>query len=248
MIQNVTREQIIVLLDQSLQKEDAVYAFWLEGADASGLVDEYSDIDIWLDVQDGQEEAIFYKVEKILQENFGKFDFEYEQEQPHPQIRHKIYHIKNSKPWLLLDFCIQSHSREFLFTKNLPGEEVKVIFDKAEVVKFQDLDESIFFQEQKQRIVHLKHIFAQDSRVIKMIERGSFVDAFHFYYKFILLPLSELLRIKYAPKKQLFLKYISKDLPIDVAQELEQLYQITSLQDLSCKVQRAKKLLHQQGL
>ena len=45
-----------------------VDAFWLEGADAIGTVDEYSDIDYWLDIVDAYEEQAYEAVENALSE------------------------------------------------------------------------------------------------------------------------------------------------------------------------------------
>lgn len=237
----ITREQIIEAIYETFKDNPYVYALWLEGADATGSVDEYSDLDIWLDVENGKEDSVFVELERNLNK-LSPLDFNYEQEQSHPQIRHKIYHIKNTSDTLLLDVCIQSHSREFVFTKNLPGEEVKIIFDKSEVIKFKEFDEALFNAEQKQRVFHLKHIFLQESRVIKMIKRGQFIDAFNFYKKYILEPLSEIIRIRYAPRKQIFMKYISRDLPQEVAKQLESLYQVNSLEELNVKIRIAKKM------
>ena len=237
----IGREKIIEAINNTLLDNLYVYAFWLEGADAAGSVDEYSDIDIWLDVEDAKEDLIFNKIEKAL-EDLGPLDFAYEQEKPDQQIRHKIYHLKNTPDTLLIDVCIQSHSREFIFTKDLPGEEVKIIFDKTGVIKFKKLDEEELKQAQIKRVDDLKNIFAQESRVIKMIKREQFIDSFYFYYKFILQPLSEVLRIRYAPKKQIFLKYIAKDLPINIAKQLESLYKVNSLDEMLLKIKIAKEL------
>ncbi len=239
----IGRNLIIELLYEQLKNNPNVYAFWLEGADASGLTDEYSDLDIWFDVEDGKENLIFSEIEKIL-EKLGPLDFIYEQEQPHDLIHHKVYHVKNTATTLLLDICIQSHSRKFFFTIDLPGEEVKIIFDKDNVIKFKEFDERQWNEFLEKRIYHLKNIFHQDSRVIKMIKRREFIDAFNFYYKFTLQPLTELLRIKYAPKKQIFLKYISQDLPEDLSKQLEDLYKINSLEEMFIKLTLAKKLFN----
>ena len=46
------REQIVQTLRQTLQGQPWARALWLEGADAGGWLDEYSDFDFWLDVND----------------------------------------------------------------------------------------------------------------------------------------------------------------------------------------------------
>ena len=41
------RNTIINKLEESLKPLPFIYALWLEGADATDTVDEYSDIDFW---------------------------------------------------------------------------------------------------------------------------------------------------------------------------------------------------------
>ncbi|MFA7673219.1 MAG: hypothetical protein WCY62_05135 [Clostridia bacterium] len=42
----VSKSEIISKLKERLEPLDYVYALWLEGADANGTADEYSDIDL----------------------------------------------------------------------------------------------------------------------------------------------------------------------------------------------------------
>ena len=60
------RQEILVFLREKLEPHLHVYALWLEGADARGTVDEFSDLDVWLDVEDGQEEIVLKQLEKYL--------------------------------------------------------------------------------------------------------------------------------------------------------------------------------------
>lgn len=218
-----------------------VFAFWLEGADASGLLDEYSDMDIWFDVQNSHEDEVFQQTEEVLK-SLAPLDFVYEAERPHPQIRYKIFHLRDTPDFLFLDINIQSHSRKFEFIKGLKGEEARIIFDKNGTVKFRDLDVAEREKTHKNRIHHLKNIFAQQARIIKMIKRSQFIDAFNFYYKFVLLPLGELLRIRFAPQNQFFLKYISKDLPQEIAKKYEALYKVNSFGGMLKKIKIANEL------
>lgn len=48
-----TRECIITTLADRLQQDSRVLAVWLEGADATQRVDEYSDIDLCCSVESG---------------------------------------------------------------------------------------------------------------------------------------------------------------------------------------------------
>lgn len=55
----INREKIISDLAIGLKEVSFVYAFWLEGSDGTNTVDEYSDIDICIDVEDGEENNVF---------------------------------------------------------------------------------------------------------------------------------------------------------------------------------------------
>jgi predicted nucleotidyltransferase len=62
------RQEILSFLRAKLEPHAHVYALWLKGADARGIVDEFSDLDIWLDVEDGQEESVLKQLEQYLNE------------------------------------------------------------------------------------------------------------------------------------------------------------------------------------
>ena len=236
----IQREQIIKHLEDSLKNNPSIFAFWLEGSDANGSVDQYSDLDFWLDVADGQESKILEEIENSLS-TLGELDFSYQIKHPHPLIKHKIFHIKGTPEFLLLDVCVQSHSRNFEFVRGY-DDEPKVLFNRGGM-KFRELDQSEFESELKERIHHLKNTFAQQSRVLGKIERGEFLESIMYYNRWVLEPLVELLRIKYIPRKrEYFFKHIRRDLPKEVVDQLENLVKTESLEDMKEKIEMASKL------
>lgn len=60
------QEKIMLRLKTVLEPLDYIYALWLEGADANGTTDEYSDMDIYVDVEDSMEGQAWEKIEKAL--------------------------------------------------------------------------------------------------------------------------------------------------------------------------------------
>jgi hypothetical protein len=52
----INHEQIIQAVRDRAEDHPYVYALWLEGADSTGTVDEYYDIDFWFDVEDAHVE------------------------------------------------------------------------------------------------------------------------------------------------------------------------------------------------
>ena len=70
------KNMIIEKLSEALEPLPYVYAFWLEGADAAGTADEYSDIDFWVDFEDDYEEQAYEAVENALS-GLSEIDYKY---------------------------------------------------------------------------------------------------------------------------------------------------------------------------
>ena len=88
----VTKTSLIAKLKQRLEPLDFVYALWLEGADANGTADAYSDIDLWADIADVMEQDAIEATENALRE-IVPFDFCHIMTHDHPKIRQRIYHL-----------------------------------------------------------------------------------------------------------------------------------------------------------
>lgn len=239
----MTRDKIINRFADKLKNNSFVYAFWLEGADVHNRVDEYSDIDIWIDVEDKHESEIFNEIEVILSE-LGKIDFDHEISHPHPKIRQKFFHLEGTSDFLIIDICLQSHSRVFWYREGFQDEKAKIIFDKSNVVQYKAVDQQEFDEEISTRVKELKKTFIFfQTWVKKSVNRGNFLEALGSYHEKVLEPLVEILRIKHQPtQNDFYLKDISKDIPKKLLPELEDLYKITSIEDIKTKSQKAKEL------
>ncbi len=238
----IEREQIIQAITKGLENNPAVFALWLEGADSNDILDEYSDIDIVADVKDGDEETILRKVGEILK-NMGELDLEYLNPQPHPKLRYKVFHLKDTTGFLLIDVCIQSHSRNFEFTEGNKYESPKVLFDKMGVIKFSKIDEGKLKKEICESLTNLENTFFQRSKIKKYILRKKYLEAFAYYNKNVLEPLVELLRICHTPIiREYHLVHISDHLPKDKVAQVEKLYRITSLDDIAQNLEQAENM------
>jgi hypothetical protein len=240
---NVTREKIIQSLQGSLEDQVAVHALWLEGADASETVDQFSDIDVWIDVEDGQEQTVLDDIKRVLVQ-LSELDLEFEEEHPHPKIRQKFFHLKGTSKFLIIDVCIQSHSRVFWYTKGFEGEKVKILFDKTGVIQYKDMDQENFKSELRNRVGDLTKEFSLFQIWIeKNVARKNFLEALLYYHRRILEPLVELLRVKHSPtKRDYYLKHVTQDLPVDVVRELEEIYKVNSVEEIAEKAEHANKL------
>ncbi|MCK5129384.1 MAG: hypothetical protein KAQ68_06015 [Clostridiales bacterium] len=234
------RYNIINVLKSTFEKDDTVHAMWLEGADAHGSTDEYSDVDIWFDVEDGYEVAFYQKLKEALS-SISPIDFIYKKNHSHSKIRQYFIRLKDTSEFLILDICVQSHSREIEFIKENTDEKVKVLFDKAGVIKYTNLDIDKFDKNIKMRKNEIIKTFKFFSIwVHKEIKRDNFLEALDYYHQYILTPLVEYLRMIHEPTKKDFgLKHIKRDLPTEIVDRLEYFHKISSLEDIKKKTEEA---------
>jgi len=234
------RDKIISKLKESLEPLPFVYAFWLEGADAVGEVDEYSDLDFWVDFEDEYEEQAIMSVENALSELAG-IDYKYISPHGHPKIRQNIYHLAGTSEYLAVDFCWQLHSRnDYAYYEDDSVEGVKVIFDKIGIIRYTQLNLSDFAEANQSRFDKAKHHRTQYARAEKYIRRGQYLEAFDHYNHYVLNPLIDILRLIYTPAYADYrLCHISNHIPEAERKKLEYFAQISSLEDVDKKLPQA---------
>ena len=232
------RHVITDKLKEALEPLPFIYAFWLEGADANGTVDEYSDIDFWVDFEDEYEEQAYDAVETSLSE-LAVIDYKYISRHPHSKIRQRTYHLTGTSEYLTIDFCWQFHSRDdgALIVDGL--DKAKVLFDKRRVVRYEPVDCSV---ENAKRLEKALHHRKQYARVVKYIRRGQYLEAYSHYNHYVLEPLIELLRLIYTPVQADYgFCHISQHIPTDERERLEYFTRIGSLDDINEKIPQAAK-------
>jgi len=236
------QQKVLDQIEAVLKDEPSVHAMWLEGSWSRKSNDEFSDIDLWLDVDDGSEKNAFRLVKKTIGE-FGELDLELDMHQEHPRLEHRIYHLKDTSPYHIYEVVTQAHSRKFVFTRSI--HEITVLFDKDNTIHWQDYDEAKVHQELKSRAQYLREFLSLGQMIIdKQIKRGKYIDSFGYYVRWCLQPFIELVRIKYCPgRADLWIKDLKSDLPPEVVKEVEPLFQVSSLEDISKNVEKASRLV-----
>jgi predicted nucleotidyltransferase len=241
-----SRQELIGALADILQDDPSVHAMWLEGSDACGTSDQYSDIDIWLDVEDGKADAVLVSMKAVLA-GIGPLDYEYRPEHPHPQIRQAFFHVQGTSEFMVVDVCIQDHSRPSAFRKDFADHQVKVVFDKCGVIAFEEVDRADFERQLSRRVEELEKSFPLSRvGVRKGIMRGDYLEALDYYQGQMLKSLVEILRIKHQPRKHEYdLKHIRRDLPKQIVASLEDLFVVSSVADIESKSSQAEELFHE---
>jgi predicted nucleotidyltransferase len=240
----ITEKDITEALESELQSLPYIYALWLEGSFAMGYADEYSDIDYWIDVEDEYLKDALEHVEKALS-RLGELDERDETGNEHPKLGQIVYHIKGSSPYLVLDFNWQLHSRnrnEYHYIKNDIVEGAMVIFDKDDVIRFEEADEREINKNKVNCKRECDYRYSQHLRVSKYIYRGNFAESYAYYNRYVIEPLVMLLRLKFTPLYPYnYLLHISMHMPRTVVDRLEKLIQITSLDEMEKRMREAEE-------
>lgn len=222
----------------ALKMQASVHAVWLEGSAASRNRDAYSDIDLWLDVDQGLEEQVFGAIREALLE-FGPLELEQPVDHPHPQLRQRFYRLAGSSPFHFLDVCVQQHGRGTMLPSHEP---FRVLYDPEGVVQIDAVPRDIHSLVSS-RLTVLRAAWWRRILVLKEVERGQVLEALGYYHTLGLEPLTELSRLRHCPEKFDYgLKHLYRDLPVESVGALESLYTVTALADIPAAVARADDL------
>lgn len=237
------RDYIIEYIKEYASSKDYVYAMWLEGADGLNLVDEYSDLDFWFDVEDSKRDIFIHDLVNHLS-LIGKIDSRMDQSTK--DIYQSNIRLENTSEYLTIDLAAQNDSRDredTCFTKGSITEVPLVIFDKKNIITYHepyeiDKDElKTVFEQKKNRIL-------QYSRVTKYIKRNQYLECFMEYEKQILKPIVTIARLIYTSDIYDYeLCHISRHLPKSIVDKIAQLYKVNSFEDIDKNIKVALDML-----
>lgn len=235
------RAQVVDTLRTLLLDLPVVRAAWLGGASAFDRVDEWSDIDLNIIVEDDAVDRAFAAVEEGL-EALGGIDLVHEIPSPtwhgHAQ---KFYRLKNASPFLLIDFVVQRRSAGNRFLEAEIHGHPRILFDHDRLAGPVPLDSERHERALAARKAQLPVLFDLfQVLVLKELNRGNDIEALSFYHAFTLRPLVEALRIRYAPHHSSFhTRYIHYDLPPGIVDRLRTLFFVRDADDLRNRLAEA---------
>jgi hypothetical protein len=238
----VTRQQILDALTSAFEPLPYTHALWQGGAAANGRVDEWSDIDLQLDVDDEFAEQAMQQVEAVL-ETLSPVDLKLELPMPtwHGH-RQTFFRLADASEYLLIDFVVIQHSnpRKFL-EPEIHGRAV-VHFDKDGTTRVAPIDRDAFSAQLSARVATLRtqfELFQVMTR--KEIQRRNPLEAFAYYQSMVIRPLIEVLGVLYRPFHANFhTRYVYTEFPPEVATRLERLVLVSSLADLEARLPEAE--------
>jgi hypothetical protein len=239
----LTRDAIIQTLVKALEPLDYVHAFYEGGAAAFNRIDEWSDLDLMVVVDDGKVDEAFLVVEKALRSLSPikqKFDLP---QTGWPGVSQAFYRMENASEYLIVDFCVLKLSGSETFLEPEIHGNVVFYFNKCGKVKPPQFDREVFVKKVHERLERLQTRFDMFNNFVqKEINRGHFLEAVDLYHGFTLASLVEALRIKHNPIHYNFkMEYVHYELPSDVIKKLEHLYFVKDAKDLQEKYYEATK-------
>src|SRR6266536_1721746 len=194
-------------------------------------------------VADDTSDAAYRLIEDALAK-LGGLDVSYERYDMPEFTRQKVYHIKGSPRYPMIDCNVEEARRNFVFTRGV--DDVRVVFDKGGYIKFQDLDPEKLRQEIRNGFAEAeKAYYGFRPNVEKQYLRGKFIEAFGYYHTYVLQPLVWVLRMAYSPAwsgDYYYIKDIYRHLPPDITKQLEELYKVAAISDFEARIRKADEL------
>jgi len=235
------RKSILEALVASLEPLPYTVALYEGGAAAWGRVDAWSDIDLYLVVEDDRVEDAMREVEAAL---VRIARIEQKLEAPHPPasgIAQAFYRLEGAGPFLLVDIEVLKRSAP---NKDLEPElhgDLVFLFNKGGAISPAALDRVAFEDNRRERLARLQGRHAMfHAFVEKEMHRGNWIEAIDLYRTICLNPLLEVLRMKHAAHHYGFrTRYVHAELPADVVSRFQHLAFVENPDDLAAKYPQA---------
>jgi predicted nucleotidyltransferase len=236
----LTREVIVRALVEFLKPLSFVHAFWEGGAVANGRLDEWSDIDAYVVVDDDSAAMAFSAVEEALK-SLSPIELKLPIPDPYPGVAQAFYRLSGASEYLLVDLAVIELGAPDKFLEPELHGELLFHFNKAGVIKVNHLDRVAFAGKMKARKERLRlRIDMFNNFVQKEINRGNPLEALEYYRTITLATIVELLRMEHYPHHHEYrMKYVYHELPAGELRRLERLSFVKDLKDLQSKCDEA---------
>ncbi len=237
----VSRGTIIERLADDLRPLPYVQAFWEAGAAAFDRTDPWSDIDLYIVVDDDKIPETFAAVEKTLTA-LSPIQLKHVEAWPSTSgIEQAFYRLAKTDEYLLVDLAIMKLSAPDKFlAREIHGDAV-FLFNKRNAVEIPPLDMEGFVRallDRRKWVIERMELFGPF--IPKEIHRGNWLEALEFYRALVLQSLVEALRMRHGPLHYDFrMRYVYRELPKDVVRRVERLAFVKDAKDLAAKHREA---------
>jgi hypothetical protein len=237
---NITRNDIIQVLKETLEPLNYIHALWEGGAAAFSRIDEWSDLDIYLVVDRPQVKEAFDAVENALK-SLTRIKQKYDVGQtPWTGIYQAFYRLEGTSKYLIIDLAVlTTEAPDKLLEPEIHGKAV-FYFNKSGI-EVPRLDQRTLVEKIQLKLEKLnakREMF--NNFVQKEINRGNYIEAIHLYHHLTLDLLIDALRIRYnLPHFDFKTRYIHYELPLKVIERLKHLCFVQDESELQGKYRKA---------
>jgi hypothetical protein len=233
----MSRDDILHGVQSAVESLPWVHALWEGGSASFGRVDEWSDVDIGVAVDEGRVEDGFAAVEEALS-GLGPVARRWVINPAEHMKPQRMYRFREAGAPLvdlgILTLRTPPHDR---YLERRRHGQPRVLFDRAGFTADVPPDPAAWRDRLRRRLADL------DARVdflgrypVKAARRGDFPEAVTFYQAFVLRPLVEVLRIRHDPWRHDFdVRYLRHDLPEPDRSRLFGLFGVDGPEDLLAK-------------
>jgi len=236
----VTRGAIVKALVSSLRPLSHVRALWEGGSAAFGRVDRWSDLDLYVLVDEAKVADTFRVVERTLRD-LSPISHTYVVELGFEGVFQKFYKLRDANEYTVIDLAVLTpESPEMFLAPEIHGTNV-FYFNKGGAAKARPLDKASLARRRRKRLSGLSLRFAIfNNYVIKELRRGHSLEALEDYRAVTLATLIEALRIEHSPLHFDFRMHnIDGELPPNVVKRLRRLSYVRDPKDLERKYREA---------
>ena len=237
-----TRDAMVEALTAALKTKGYVKALWEGGAAAFGRLDEWSDLDLYILVDDGRIEETFGVVERCLKA-LSPISQTYVVKAGFEGVAQKFYRLKRAGEFAVVDLAIlTSSSPEKFLTPEVHGKNI-FYFNKRRAVRPPPLDERALRRRVRERREALSERLSMFGNYVeKELHRGNSLEALEDYRAVVFSTLVEALRMKHNPVHYDFrMRYVHRELPPEVLSRLERLAYVRDVPDLARKYREARR-------
>jgi len=231
------RDRITHAVTDALRPLPGVLAGWEGGSAAFAALDQYSDIDLTYLVDDAEPFENLYPIAEKAIESVSPITVRY-----NPPLG-RYYKLRDGGDYLLVDLVFLHAGGPDNYLDVERHGHVISLFDKADWLRQRRLDNRALASQRKARFRELQLWFVvSQSFVRKAILRQKEIEAIAAFWSYTIKPLTELLRMRHSSVRWDFgLRYLDRDVPPVVYDELRKLMFVQNLDDLETKLATATR-------
>jgi len=234
------RDEILKGIAERLEPMDEARAMWECGSVAFHRIDEWSDVDIVIEGQEGTSPVIFQAIEDALT-LIAPIESALGPSGGWPGVLQKVYRLEGMSPYHVIEVAIVAPDAPTKFLEREIHGDIPVHFDKDGITTVPPIEARDWEKKLQARASEVvKKVDLYRILVEKELHRGNHMEAMAFYQGFIQKALVEMIRIRYSPFRYNFQsRYLYYDLPQGVIDRLEPFFFIGSPEGLERKFMEA---------